>query len=69
MKVNEAVIDLLLMRRPNAYCDDCITEELTKNRHQIQAVTADLARTDHFNRRPGACVNCDHPTKLAIRAN
>ncbi len=69
MTVAEAVIRFLIGHRPDAYCDDCIAKELGKNRHQIQDITANLARTSGFNRGPGGCVNCDQPTKLAIRAN
>ena len=68
MTVLEDVATFLRKRRPKAYCDDCLGVALVKDRHHIQKKTQHLASTGAFNRDPGGCVGCDHPTKLAIRA-
>ena len=69
MTVPESVATFLRTRRPKAFCDDCIAEELGKNRRQIQPLTATLKESAEFTRLKGSCVGCLSQTKFAIHAN
>ena len=58
--VPERIHDLIVSRRPEALCDDCIQHALQlKNRQQVQPVTITLALTRDFFREMGACSTCD----------
>ena len=69
MTVSESVTVFLRTRRPKAFCDDCIADELGKNRRQIQPITVTLKESAEFTRLKGTCVGCLSQTKFAINAN
>jgi len=53
--------------KPKAYCDDCIAKALSKNRRQIQAITAALGAAG-FSRSKRTCAGCASTTKFAVSA-
>ena len=69
MTVSEDVTRFLRARRPKAFCDYCIAEELGTNRRQIQPITVTLKESAEFTRLKGTCVGCLSRDRFATNAN
>lgn len=68
MTIAERVSDWLRQKRSEAYCDDCIQEQLDlSRRQQAFRVTSALGTTSDFERQTGNCSSCGKE-KLVTRA-
>lgn len=69
MMIAERVNTFITGRKPKAFCDDCIKEQLgLSRRQQAQRVTGALATTDCFQRASGICSICGSEKKVINRA-
>lgn len=67
MTVPEDVTNFILANHPNAYCDDCIQDELQlSQRQQVQQITSPLGLTHDYIREERACFSCGNQ-KIVIR--
>lgn len=67
----DEIVEFLTKRKPQAFCDDCIAENLTPpaNRHYVAAITNSLGKTPAFHRADGNCNGPRRETdKRVIRA-
>ena len=70
MTIGERVNSFITERRPDAICDDCITEQLCLgHRYQAQIISDALATTDSFQRVSGTCSVCGSKKKVINRAS
>ncbi|MCS3902201.1 hypothetical protein J2T55_000193 [Methylohalomonas lacus] len=67
MTLAERVVEFLNSRRPSAFCDDCIADEMGSNRHHTQQTTHPLGLTRGYERARNHCHRCGADNKLAIR--
>ena len=59
MMIAERVNEFITAKRPAAFCDDCIAEELElSRRQQAHRVTSALGTTSNFQRGQGICSRC-----------
>jgi len=64
----EVIAGFLRAKKPEAYCDDCLYEELKlSTRQQAQVHTAAFAVTSDFSRSRGTCARC-HEEKYVTTA-
>ncbi len=69
MNVAERIATFISLHRPEAFCDDCITKELSLSiRRQTQPITAALGTTDCYRRVTGTCSVCGDEKKVIGRA-
>ena len=69
MTIAERVNSFITEHRPNAFCDDCIAEQLSlSSRQEAQHITSALATTDSFQRVRGICSICGSEKKVINRA-
>ena len=69
MTIGERINSFITEHRPNAFCDDCITEHVRlSSRQHAQYVTDALATTDYFQRVSGTCSVCGSKKKVINRA-
>ncbi len=73
MSIPDRVNAFLTVRRPNRFCDDCISESLELiQKHQVKSKVREaasaLATTDRFHRALGICSMCGKKKKVIERA-
>ena len=68
MLIAERVNNFITDHTPDAFCDDCIAEQLDLSRQQTQRVTIALATTDSFLREIDSCSLCGKEKKAIRRA-
>ena len=69
MTIAEQVAHFLHQRKPKAYCDDCLCEELKlSRRQQAFRVTSALGVTSDFRRDDGECFRCHESPRKVTQA-
>ena len=69
MSIAERVNKFITKHKPDAFCDDCIAEQLDLSRRQeANLVTITLATTDNFQREIDNCSLCREVKKVIRRA-
>jgi len=69
MSIAERVNKFITDHMPDAFCDDCIAEQLDLSRRQeANLVTITLATTDNFRRERDNCSLCREVKKVIRRA-
>lgn len=69
MTIAEQVAEFLRQRKTNAYCDDCLCEQLKlSRRQQAFRVTSALGVTSDFRRDDGECSCCHEAPRKVTQA-
>ena len=66
MTVEERVANFLAVNKGQAFCDDCLAEEVGINRHQARNATSGLGASGAFRRGSGTCSKRAHDREKRV---
>jgi hypothetical protein len=67
LTIPERVVEFLSLKKPAAYCDDCVATALAVRRAQISTVTSTLGLCREYSRDASPCAGCGRSGKFVTR--